>query len=245
MRLLLPARAARAGRSALASFSHFGQMLLRHEKPAIFIYLAGAAAVVLLSLAALFTSAAFRDSAQINLADGASGVNVAPFDIAVVMPPNAPDAGKVRQADAPAGVGIPIDNPRNLVPGGQVSTGDIIVFNNSEHTSAAVTLRIIDVTDSSVISLVPALRFTATAQQGGTETVLFEDKPLAEAESTLGNLASRGSAPQNEGDNYAPGSDTSAQTIVLKIEFPDTAAEAALNGGTANLALRLDASSTR
>lgn len=245
MRHLLHTGAARASHRVLMKFARFGQKARQHEKFTLLITLAGVAAVAALCFAAVFTSAAFRDNAQVNLADGGNGVGVAPFDIAVVMPPNASDAGKVRQAGTPTGVGIPIDNPRDLVPGGQVSTGELIVFNNSEHTSAAATLRIIDTTDSNVTSLVPALRFTAIAQQSGTETVLFEGKPLAEAKSTLGKLVPRGSTPQNEGDGYIPGPDTSAQTIVLKIEFPDSAEAAALNGGTARLALQLDASSTR
>lgn len=245
MRHILLSRAVQVCARAFARLARLARKPQRPGKPALVIALAGVTAVVVFGAATLLTSAAFRDSALINLADSGTGVSVAPFDIAVVMPPNSPDAGTVRQADTPAGVGIPIDNPRNLVPGGQVSTGDLIVFNNSERTSAAATMRIIDTTDSSATSLVPALRFTAITSQGGTETILFEDKPLAEAHSTLGNLAPRGSAPQNEGDGYTPGPDSSAQTIVLKIEFPDSAAAAALNGGTANLALQLDASSAR
>ncbi|MFC4223908.1 hypothetical protein [Lysinibacter cavernae] len=120
------------------------------------------AAGALLGIAALATSAAFNDFANLNLGENGIGndsaggpdksfnIQVATFDAVTGLPVTAPAPANYvwQEADSVAGEDVPIPGADTLVPGGTVTT-NIPYRNWSSSFKAAVTLDLVDHWDAS------------------------------------------------------------------------------------------------
>ncbi|MFC6356465.1 hypothetical protein [Luethyella okanaganae] len=195
----------------------------------------------LLGIGALFTAAAYNDTANLNLGSGTSSSGIGypnRFDIGIVLPDNT-----VEQADTASGFDWTIAGSDQLVPGSSITT-TIPVFNNTPDLRAAVDFKVLlRNTDGSVGPGVPNitrfLRFTASRNG----TALFSDVTWNAASGTLGTLAARGSTALAEGAVYTNGAAGSSTPLILKISYLDVPGVEAYNGGRSALRLRFNASS--
>ncbi|WP_157993015.1 hypothetical protein [Leucobacter luti] len=200
----------------------------------------------LLGVAALATTAAFTDFANINLGSGGEGIgSSSKFDIAVVDTDDT-----VLQADTEAGVDWVIPGADSFVPGRTLTT-TIPVFNNSKTITGDLSVVVEAIGDGSIgtsPNIMKFLKFSATDTSTGT--VLFGDPAdptagvdLASAEAEIADVAARGADSLAEGDAYVSGANGSEHTIELQVHFTDEPETADYNGGQAALRVHIDAQS--
>lgn len=198
------------------------------------------AAAAVLGAAAL-TAASYTDEAHLGLGTAGVGSTEA-FDVVLL----AAD-GTVHQA-AP-GAPLPVDLPDRdqLVPGRTVDA-TLRVANNHPDIAAGVSATLAAQPVPGVPDITPFIRVTVLAEDGTVVLGSAADRPEAGARpgtpATLGTLAPRGAAPLPDAGAWSDAAPGSVTSLTVRVHLLDDPATEALNGGRADLTVRLDATST-
>ncbi|GEM_PF-776757 len=208
-------------------------------RPRLAVAVAAAAVLAGTAAGTTVTSAAFTDTARLQL--GGSGIGSdAVFGIVLV------DTDEVaRTAPATEPLAVPVPGADALVPGRTVEV-TVHVANNHPVLAADLTALVTAEPVAGTPDITGHLRVTILDATG--QPVLGSGDPAAGAvpgtPATLGTLPARGEQPVADAAPWTPGAEASDQTYRVLVHYLEDPATAELNGGQAHLAVQLAAQTT-